>query len=108
MRYRVRCSRKACQARRTLPRHPDSYIRPPRCHCGSTSWRIDRYRMTQEFPELCQCDGYWFPHRPGSGMCRSNPMAPHLRNPDDDELLLRCVNQKLRLLSEHFIGGAEP
>ncbi len=106
MRWRVRCSRRVCQARRTLRKHPDEYKRPPKCGCGSTKWRVDTYRMTREYPEVCGCDGYRFMHRPGSGDCRHNPMAPYRRAmlhenvPQDEieDLKLRCVNALLRMI----------
>lgn len=75
----VRCSR--CEARRTLARHPDEYIRVPRCRsCGHNRYRVDRYRAKVErnrnltcCPGRGACYGYSFPHRRGSGYCCHNP-----------------------------------
>lgn len=80
----VRCCK--CGARRTLPRHPDEYLRqPPRCRgggCRSRKYRVDRYRQTRErgpaSPRPCRCgeyigrDGCNMPHRLGSGWCAHN------------------------------------
>lgn len=72
----VRCSR--CEARRTLPRHPDEYVRLPPCRaCGKAAgYRVDRWRMAHEVgqgaPKPCQCGAYSFPHRKGHGWCDYN------------------------------------
>lgn len=68
---RVRCSRAACQARRTLRQDPDLYLSPPPCrYCGNRKYRVDVYRHKVELKRRCFCDAYWFPHRPGSGDCQ--------------------------------------
>jgi hypothetical protein len=39
------------------------------------TWRVDKYRNTRrEHPKsmTCNCSGYWFPHRRGSGWCDQN------------------------------------
>lgn len=67
-----RCSK--CGARRTM-RHPDMYVRPPKCpRCKGTRWRVDRHRMFVEKKVLpCRCTGYYpFPHRRGSKWCVHN------------------------------------
>ncbi|AWM87347.1 hypothetical protein C4E04_11785 [Microvirga sp. 17 mud 1-3] len=69
-RYHCRCRK--CEARRVLPRHPDDYLRPPRCACGAKSWRIDRWMNTRDTSMHgagCNCSGYWFTHRRGSKFC---------------------------------------
>lgn len=90
----VRCSK--CGARTTLPRKPEEYIRIPRCRgCqrkmtldgqpppGSREspsryarYRVDRWRARHERGRnapKCQCYGYSFIHRRGSGFCVHNP-----------------------------------
>lgn len=80
--YRCRCSRKVCQARRTIAKHPDEYVRPKRCRsCGKGRLRVDKYRNTGREqrkcgtckPDLTGCCGYSFPHAKGRGWCDSNP-----------------------------------
>lgn len=71
MPVRCRCSRKACQARKTLAKHPDEYLRkPPPCPmCGGRKWRVDRWRHRHELGRYCWCNGAHYPHRPGSSVC---------------------------------------
>lgn len=65
--YRYRCSRKACQQRRTLRHAPDWYIRMPRCRACGSRLRWDRYRDRVELDrQLCRCDRAPYPHRRGS------------------------------------------
>lgn len=81
--YPCRCSRRKCQARRTLPKHPDDYKRPPKCHfCGGRKWRIDKWRKRNEHGVACHCQGAHYPHRPGSIVCFDHPeyhLYPHER-----------------------------
>jgi len=71
------CRCRKCRARRTLKRHPDNYIKIPRCYCGSNEWVVDAYRMNKEYliwrSEKCDCPGYSFPHRRTGGWCFHNP-----------------------------------
>jgi len=80
-RYHVRCSNRACRARRVLSRHPDSYLRLPRCDsCGRSgpgTWTIDPW-LTKRNTRLegCTCAGYAWGgymsgamHRRGSLRC---------------------------------------
>lgn len=69
MSYCCRC--RSCDTRRTLKKHPDEYVRPPRCEsCGSRKWRWDRFRdKVEKRKKPCHCTGYWFGHRKGSGWC---------------------------------------
>lgn len=69
--YRCRCNRKACQRRKSLRKHPDEYVRRPRCACRKGYLRIDRYRNMGRENNVCRCSGYWFPHRMGSKWCES-------------------------------------
>jgi hypothetical protein len=76
---KVRCRHAACQGRQTLARHPDSYVRLPKCkRCGRKhGFRVDRYRQERETgpkaPRACRCLGYSFPHAHGRGWCDHNP-----------------------------------
>jgi hypothetical protein len=83
----VRCS--VCQARRVLNRHPDRYLRLPRCRTyGCTikrqragkrqSYYVDHYRQRVERNHggrgtVCRCAAYHFPHRRESGSCQWRP-----------------------------------
>jgi hypothetical protein len=82
--YPCRCSRKACQQRRTLPRHPNTYIRPPRCRgCGGRSFRVDKFRKRVENKRYaCDCNGYGFRHKIKSKWCIYAPAQP---TPDEIE-----------------------
>ena len=79
--YRVRCSK--CRARRNLSQHPEAYIRRPRCRrCGAVgTLKIDAYRdsgQERRKAPTCNCDGWWFPHRRGSGGCIHRPTLEDL------------------------------
>lgn len=66
-RYRCRC--RQCDGRRTLTKHPDFYVRLPRCIvCGGKDWRVDWYRTSRIEAKrtTCFCIGRAFPHRRGS------------------------------------------
>ena len=73
MRWHCRCRK--CKARQVKAQHPDAYARPPRCRaCGVAgalvvnAWANARpWRKT-----TCCCDGYWFPHKKGTGACIYN------------------------------------
>lgn len=74
-----RCGR--CRARRRLARELWNYSRPPRCSCGVSDWRLDLHRTKEQEAKtgayaICRCDGYWYPHRPGSGVwcCESDSL----------------------------------
>lgn len=74
--YACRCKRASCQSRHRLPRHPDKYIRPPRCRsCNQGTYRIDKFRTDgrEQRGNTCRCDGYSFPHFRGRGYCHDNP-----------------------------------
>lgn len=69
-----RCQR--CRGRKTLSKHPDLYVRPPKCQCGGLL-RPDMHRKKKEHLNVCRCLGYWFPHRPGGGVwCEQHPTGP--------------------------------
>lgn len=66
---RQRCRCRKCDARKTLTKHPDAYVRQPRCHnCGARDWRPTVRRQ-----ENCACGGYHFIHRKGSKFCEHHP-----------------------------------
>lgn len=73
-RHRCRC--RHCRARQTLNKHPDAYIRPPRCRsCQQKGTLIvDLYRDTKREARraTCYCDGWWFPHRRGTAGCEAD------------------------------------
>lgn len=74
--YACRCNRADCQSRRRLPRHPDDYLRPPKCRsCGKGVYRVDVYRTDgrEQRGHTCRCGNYSFPHWRGRGYCAHNP-----------------------------------
>jgi hypothetical protein len=69
---KTHCRCRVCQARQTKPRHPDAYIRGPRCRgCGRfNTLRVDKWMQNRwRTYRTCLCDAYWFPHRLGSLYC---------------------------------------
>ena len=74
-----RCSR--CNKRRTLAKHPDLYLREPKCRaCGFRLYICkDRLPSRHGWKHKCNYGGWWFPHRKGSGFCWENPRAEQLR-----------------------------
>jgi hypothetical protein len=74
--FMCRCRR--CEARVTLDRRPDQYLRPRACpSCGrctdlrEDTFRIDWYRTSRKESArrgVCLCDAAPFPHRPGHGI----------------------------------------
>lgn len=74
--FPCRCSR--CEARVTLAKHPDEYVRPRKCwSCGSKKWRVDRFRKSTEHKRYaCGCHGYGFIHRRGSKWCEASTSPP--------------------------------
>lgn len=71
------CRCRICDRRKAIKRHPDNYIRPPKCVCGG-SLRVDKWANSRPWRRsMCHCDGVWFsikgaPHRKGSGQCNYN------------------------------------
>lgn len=69
MRYQCRCNKRACQARRTLAKHPDEYVRPPKCHrCKDGLMYVDKTRQRRADSDRgrpCNCDGIHHTHRYG-------------------------------------------
>lgn len=73
MRFHCRCRK--CRARQVKRMHPDHYARPPRCKsCGLVNTLIvDVWANRRPWRKLtCHCDGYWFPHKRGTGQCVYN------------------------------------
>lgn len=73
-----RCWR--CWARRTLPKHPDRYVRPPKClQCRKRTMFVCKERRSRKDKrnQKCNCSigvlGYPFTHRKGSKWCEHNP-----------------------------------
>ena len=77
--YSVRCRNTRCRHRRVTTRHPDSYLRTPKCPvCGSISgWRIEGRAYNRR--GLCRCSGVdmvrgvHFPHRVTHPFCDQHP-----------------------------------
>lgn len=81
MRYACRCSNSRCRARRSLARHPHTYLRDPKCLLCGSLMRLDGHRQAQRTVPAkmrtdpgptCKCpaapgaDGQNMPHRAGS------------------------------------------
>jgi len=70
--YQSRCQK--CRGRRTLAKHPNDYLRAPKCKSCGGMMIADAYRIRVEMPMksilLCDCDAYHFPHQVGSGECK--------------------------------------
>lgn len=69
-----------CRARKNLAKELWQYIQPPQCQkCGRRDWRLDYHRHLEKKNgtgvfESCQCYGYPYPHRIGSGIqCVNHP-----------------------------------
>lgn len=78
-RTQCRCSNNACRHRHTLAKHPDKYARPQRCPvCRKGYYRPATYRSEgreRKHRGVCCCDGYHFPHRPGSLLCHTGRLG---------------------------------
>lgn len=76
-RYQCRCRK--CKVRFTLTKHPDFYIRLPRC-CKDRDIIVDWYRTSKterkRFP-ACKCLGMPYPHRRTSCDSRVGGMCEH-------------------------------
>lgn len=82
MTVNCRCTTKSCRQRRTLARHPSTYIKEPQCRaCGGRLVHDPAVRAQTRARGTCHCDGYPFPHRPGTEpWCSRAPVGPT----DDD------------------------
>lgn len=73
MKYRCRCSNRKCYKRKTLNKHPNDYVRPPKCPwCLSTAWVVDKYRQAKGFKDRsprCECHALLIRHRYGQDGC---------------------------------------
>lgn len=75
MTWACRCTREKCKQRRTLRKHPATYMREPVCLACGSRLRIDWTRQSGDearkgkHNEVCRCDGYSFPHRRASPNC---------------------------------------
>lgn len=69
MKFACRCSN--CEARKSLSKMPHQYARQPQCpSCRKRKWRWDKFRdLVEKKRKPCNCTGYWFAHRKGSGWC---------------------------------------
>jgi len=62
--------RRKCTGRRMLTKHPDEYVRAPKCpHCGGRKWYLDKQIVRRHARERCNCGGWHFTHRRGSKYC---------------------------------------
>jgi hypothetical protein len=90
------CRCRSCRARRTLAKHPEAYIREPRCACGG-SYRVDNYRLKSEHKRAgCTCSGFPWDngrHRKGSASIENGWYCIFWRGYDDAE--------KANQLAEH-------
>lgn len=68
-----RCTKEKCKLRVTLRKHPDAYVREPKCKACGSRLRVDAYRMSGKGRKTCWCDGYHFPHQESSYYCIHNP-----------------------------------
>ena len=67
---KTHCRCRSCFVRRVLPKSPGEYLKPPKCkNCGARNYRPDKW-MNERKSKACHCDGYHFPHRPGSLGCK--------------------------------------
>lgn len=70
--YQSRCQK--CRGRRTLAKHPNDYLRAPKCKSCGGMMVADSYRILIEMPakklSKCYCDGYPFIHQLGGGACK--------------------------------------
>ena len=75
----MRCSqgKDGCGRRFSLPRHPNQYLRDPRCpYCGCTKLQDveEDEKKNGKRRERCNCPGYPFPHVKGDlRMCNHHP-----------------------------------
>lgn len=69
MRYPARCNRRRCQARRSLSKRPELYVKWPTCPCGGRMY-VDwcRFQKREGVP-VCWLDCYPFPHKVNSANC---------------------------------------
>jgi len=71
-----------CRGRKVLNRELWEYMRPPRCKCGASDWRIDMTRYKEWKTKtgsyaICACDGIHHPHKPGSNVwCEQHKTGP--------------------------------
>ncbi len=103
MKVNVRCSKRNCQKRRILPKHPEEYFkfdrklgefvnRSPACeNCGNNTYRVDDWMNRRNTTVVkCMCNGYvhltrrvW-PHRQGSKYCYFRADGTQRMEGDDD------------------------
>jgi hypothetical protein len=74
MPWRMRCRVKACQKRFSVKRHPNLYVRWPKCPACGTRLHTSLVEAERQAEmdrakargDVCGCSGYSFPHRRGS------------------------------------------
>lgn len=97
MRHRMRCcaGKNGCHRRFNLRKHPSQYVNPIRCpHCKSLNVRSEEKTRRIESKrrkaagEVCNCDGYPFPHAIGTmRFCVAHPLVVQQVEPTDIELM---------------------
>ncbi len=67
-------------------------LRCPGCRTRRKDPSLLLRHIQQSGHKACTCGGYWYPHRPGSPCCESNPMS-------DVHVAMRrgdCTDEELR------------
>ncbi len=77
MSYPCRCNKRSCQARKSLRKKPDDYVRRPKCPipgCGGLMY-FDNHRFTnsvRDRGEECGLDCLPYRHMVSNKKCRKN------------------------------------
>lgn len=95
-----RCNQ--CRTRNGFNKQLDLYVRKRHCkNCGHDKFYFDKERNKRSVS--CLCQGYWFPHRPGSKACSLNIFAPvawaeRAKRPSHELLLIHfeCLMESLQ------------
>lgn len=69
MSWAYRCMK--CRGRNTLKSEITGYFGPECRHCGHNRFYLDRRRQWRT--DYCNCEGYHYKHRAGSGCCELSP-----------------------------------
>ncbi|WP_186061014.1 hypothetical protein [Burkholderia gladioli] len=94
MRFHCRC--RHCERRKTFRDDPRVLERSafPKCACGARDWRYDKWMNNRDTgATACRCNGYPFPHRRGSFLCRHRKDGSD-RLPGDPDFWDRGMTQE--------------
>ena len=73
MRWRCRCNQRICQARKTLPKHPDDYKHGrPKCRipdCTGTLYALKDQSLKERGITTCHLDCLPYPHNISHAQC---------------------------------------